>query len=400
MPWSELIDESLERDMVEWRRHIHANPELSFKEHVTTGFIAELLADWDVVSERPLETGVVARLKGAGPGARVALRADIDALPIIEQNTFDFVSGNPGVMHACGHDGHTAILLGVTRVLARLQGRFKGVIVLLFQPAEERLNGGAQGFLAAGALEGVDAALGLHLWSGMETGRVSARSGPVFASTDEFKITLRGRGGHGAYPHQATDSVVAGAHIVTQLQTLVSRRVDPLAPAVVTVGSFHAGTAFNIIPDRAELVGTVRTLSPTAREQVRQELDRMVVAGAAALGVSAEVDYTQGNPVLVNDHEISALVRAAAQGVVKESSLVQEPPAMGGDDFAFIAERIPSCYFMVGAGNEDVGSKFPHHHPQFTIDEAALSVGARVLLDSVERALRTLEPAGVAPSTG
>ena len=294
MAWSELIDEEVERRMIEWRRHLHRHPELSFQEFKTTEFIAEILAEWDIVAERPLPTGVVARIQGGLPGPRIAVRADIDALPITEQNTFEFASQNPGVMHACGHDGHTAMLLGVTDVLRRLQPQIAGEIVLLFQPAEEQLDGGAQGFLAAGALDGVDAVLGLHLWAGLDTGKVSIRSGPIMASTDEFKITIHGQGGHGAYPHQTADALVAAGYLITQLQTIVSRRIDPLEPAVVTVGTIHAGTAFNVITDRAELTGTVRTHSEPVRDRVSAELERVVTQGLSGLGVTAELRYRRG----------------------------------------------------------------------------------------------------------
>jgi amidohydrolase len=389
MAWSELIDEDVERRMVEWRRRLHKNPELSFKEFNTTEFIADLLSEWDIVSERPLPTGVVARIQGGRPGPRIAVRADIDALPITEENTFEFTSRNPGVMHACGHDGHTAILLGVTDVLRRLQPQLAGEIVLLFQPAEEQLDGGAQGFLSAGALEGVDAVLGLHLWAGLETGKVSVRSGPILASTDEFKITVHGEGGHGAYPHQTADALVAAGYLITQLQTIVSRRIDPFEPAVVTLGTIHAGTAFNVITDRAELTGTVRTASESARNRASSELERVVTKGLAGLAVTAELRYRRGNPVLVNDEGVTEIVRQAARTTLPDGAVVQEPLSMGGDDFAFLAQRVPGSYFFVGSQNADLGSDFPHHHPRFTVDEAALAIGARVLANSIERVLGT-----------
>jgi amidohydrolase len=292
-------------------------------------------------------------------------------------------------MHACGHDGHTAILLGVTDVLRRLQPQLAGEIVLLFQPAEEQLDGGAQGFLAAGALEGVDAVLGLHLWAGLETGKVSVRSGPILASTDEFKITVHGQGGHGAYPHQTADALVAAGYLITQLQTIVSRRIDPFEPAVVTLGTIHAGTAFNVITDRAELTGTVRTASESARNRASSELERVVTKGLAGLDVTAELRYRRGNPVLVNDEGMTEIVRQAAGATLPDGAVVEEPPSMGGDDFAFLAQRVPGSYFFVGSRNAEQGSDFPHHHPRFTVDEAALAIGARVLANSIERVLGT-----------
>jgi amidohydrolase len=319
----------------------------------------------------------------------------MDGLPILETADVPYKSTHSGVMHACGHDGHTAMLLGVTDVLRRLQPQIAGEIVLLFQPAEEQLDGGAQGFLAAGVLEGVDAVLGLHLWAGLETGKVSVRSGPIMASTDEFKITVHGQGGHGAYPHQTADALVAAGYLITQLQTIVSRRIDPIEPAVITVGTIHAGTAFNVITDRAELTGTVRTHSEPVRDRVSAELERVVTQGLSGLGVTAELRYRRGNPVLVNDVAITEIVRQAALGTVTHAAVVEEPPSMGGEDFAFLAQQVPGSYFLVGSRNSDLGSDFPHHHPRFTVDEAALSIGARVLANSIEQALSS---ASLAPA--
>lgn len=385
MAWSELIDAGAEQEMIAWRRHLHAHPELSFQERETTRYVSERLAELDIAAERPCETGVVARLRGDLPGPTIALRADIDALPIQEQNDFAFASTAPGKMHACGHDGHTAIVLGVAKVLSRLRGSIAGEVRLLFQPAEEVIPGGARALLDAGALEGVDRVVGLHLWSGFRTGLVSVRQGPIMASTDEFRLTVRGPGGHGAFPHQTPDSLVAAAAIVGQLQTVVSRRIDPLAPAVVTVGTFRGGTAFNIIPSEVSLTGTVRALDEDVRTRIQAELTRTVEHTALAHDVTVELEYKRGNPTVVNDAATTAVVNEAATAVMGEEAVFAAEPAMGGDDFGFYSETIPSAYFWVGARNPDVGAEFPHHHPRFTVDEASLAIAARVVLASLER---------------
>lgn len=382
--------------MVEWRRHLHAHPELSFEEHETTAFVCDLLRGWGIAPQTPLATGAVASIEGSAPGPTVALRADIDALPIHEQNEFEFASRLSSCMHACGHDGHTAILLGVAKVLSSIRTSLKGTVRLLFQPAEERLGGGAQGLIAAGVLGGVHCILGLHLWSGLDTGCIAARDGPVMASTDEFRVRIRGRGGHGALPHETIDALMAGAQIVCDLQTVVSRRVDPLAPAVVTVGTFHAGTAFNVIPGEASLTGTVRALSEDVRGLIRQEIERIVTHGARAFGAEPEYIYVEGNPVLVNDAAVVKLVAGAAASVLGDSKVVAIPPLMAGDDFAFYAQRVPAAFIFVGTRNSTVGSVYPHHHPRFTIDEASLRVGAQVLLASLEQLQTRRAPLGQA----
>lgn len=384
MSWADTVDAGLERQAVEWRRHLHAHPEASFEEHETTDFIARHLAEWGIEVEKPLATGVVGHIRGAKPGPVVALRADIDALTMQEENQFEYASKTQGRMHACGHDGHTAILLAVARFLSSLPDKPWGEVRLLFQPAEERINGGAQGFLEAGMLRDVDLVLGLHLMSTLDTGFVSVREGPIMASTDEFRVSVRGRGGHGAFPHQAVDPLVAGAQLICELQTVVSRGVDPLEPAVLTVGTFHAGTAFNIIPEEATFTGTVRTLSEPVRDRIKRDLERIVSYGAKALGAEADLEYIDGNPVVVNDPGATRLMADVAAEIVGKDHVVSMPPMMGGDDFAFYAQRVPSSYVFVGTRNAEAGSTFPHHHPRFTIDERSLGTGIRIMLEALQ----------------
>ncbi len=386
MDWSEHADAALLQEMIGWRRHLHANPEVSFEEHQTTAFIAHLLDAWNVPYDRPLKTGVVAHITGSRPGPVVAVRADIDALPIQEENDFDFASQYPGRMHACGHDGHTAVLLGLTKVLAEIRDQVYGEIRLIFQPAEEVIASGARHLIEKGILKDVKIALGLHLWSNLETGKVSLRAGPIMASTDEFKITVIGSGGHAAQPHETVDSLVIASSLVGELQTLVSRRTDPLEPAVVTVGTFHAGSASNVVPGRAELTGTVRTLSDRARELIERELSTLARGHARAQGADVEVTYVRGNPSVVNHGGLSEFLRPALTAAAgAEERLVSLPPIMGGEDFAYYGEVVPSMFFFVGARNPEVGAVFPHHHPRFTVDERALDVGVRCFLEALER---------------
>ncbi len=385
MDWIERVDEDLEQQLVLWRRHLHAHPELSFQEHETTALIADLLQQWDIPFERPLATGVVAKIHGAKPGPTVAVRCDIDALPIQEENAFDFASTTPGHMHACGHDGHTAILLGLAKILSDVRNEIHGEIRLLFQPAEEVVESGARHFIEQGVLTGVDAIVGLHLMSDLSVGKISLRSGAIMASMDEFTITVVGSGGHGAFPHQTRDALVIAASLVGELQTLVSRRVDPLQPAVVSVGAFHAGTVFNVISGRAELCGTVRTLSESVRDLLESETKNIATQHAAALGAVATTTYRRGSPSLVNDESLIELLRPAAVATVSEKMVVSMAPIMGGEDFAHYTRIVPGAFAFIGARNPDVGADHPHHHPRFTIDETALPIGLRFLLNSLER---------------
>ena len=385
MDWTESVDDGLVEQLIAWRRALHTNPELSFEEHETTEFIVRHLEAWNIQVERPLPTGVVAHIKGPRPGPTIAVRCDIDALPIQEENQFDFASKRLGVMHACGHDGHTAVLLGLAKVLSEVQSEIRGEVRLLFQPAEEVVESGARQFIEKGVIVGVDAILGLHLMSGIEVGKISLREGAIMASTDRFKITITGSGGHGAFPHQTIDALVIAASLVGELQTLVSRRIDPLEPSVVSVGSFHAGTAFNVISGRAELTGTVRSLSETTRNVLESELKRIAKGHPKAHGATAAVKYERGNPPLVNNAVLVNYLLPSAAAAVGRDNLSSVPPVMGGEDFAHYSQKIPSVFAFVGSRNADVGADFPHHHPRFTVDERSLAIGLRYYLDALER---------------
>jgi amidohydrolase len=384
--WSARVDGELEEKMREWRRRFHAHPELGFEEYETTKHIIHLLESWRIPHEQPLKTGVVARVRGAASGPTVALRCDIDALPIQEENTsFDFASGVPGRMHACGHDAHTAILLGAAKTLADIRDDLQGEVRLLFQPAEELISGGARKFVEAGVLEGVDALVGLHVQGEVDVGTISLREGPILASDDQFAIEIIGSAGHGASPHLTVDSVRIAAGLVEELQTLISRRVDPLEAAVLTVGTLHAGTAYNIVAGRAEMSGTVRTFSSAVRNQLDKELTSLASAYARAHGAEAVVRYTRGSPAVVNHSELVDFLRPAASAVVGPDRVLRVPPSMGAEDFAYYGEVVPSAFVQIGARPPESGTSFPHHHPRFTIDEHCLGVGLRFYLEVLER---------------
>jgi amidohydrolase len=368
--------------VVEWRRHLHRHPELSYAERETAEFVATTLAGFGVEVTRPCENAVVGRLAGRAAGPTIALRADIDALPIAEESGVEFASERPGAMHACGHDGHTAMLLGAARELSS-SGVERGEVRFLFQPAEERAPGGARPLVEAGAMDGVDFVYGCHLWTPLEYGRVAAVPGPFMAAADFFTLAISGQGGHGGLPHLATDTVAIAAAVVTNLQQIVARRIDPLAAAVVTIGSFHAGEAPNVIPGRAELSGTARSFDPAVRARLRELVEDVVRGVCSAHGAAYELDYVFGYDPVVNDERATELVRS----VVDEAMLTPLEPIMGGDDFSAYLAEAPGCYAFIGAGSEASGAVHPHHHPRFRIDERALAVGVRLHVDVARRAL-------------
>jgi amidohydrolase len=364
----------VEDDVIAWRRHLHRNPELSFHEHGTAAFVAETLEGFGLDVERPTETGVLARIGGGGPV--VALRADIDALPIEERSGVEFASERPGAMHACGHDGHTAMLLGAAKELSRRE--LAGQVRLIFQHAEEIAPGGARDLVAAGAMQDVDFVYGCHLWTPLEYGKIAAMPGPFMAAADFFTIAITGKGGHAGLPHTATDTIAAAAELVGSLQHIVSRRIDPLAPAVVTIGSLHAGHAPNVIPGRAELAGTTRSFDAGVRERLPELIEEIGRSVCAAHGAGFELDFVFGFDPVVNDERATEHVR----GVIDPDQLVALDPIMGGDDFSAYLAETPGCYAFVGAGGE-----YPHHHPRFRIDERALAIGTRLHVDVATRAL-------------
>lgn len=375
-------------EVVHTRRDLHRHPELAHRETRTAGIVAERCRSLGYAVRTGVGgTGVLADLGGAGPGPTLLYRADMDALPIDERRDGRTVrSAVPGVMHACGHDGHMAIALGVAAVMAGLRDAWRGRLRLCFQPAEEVATG-ALPMIEAGALEGVERALGIHLWSGLDTGRVAVTPGPIFGSADEFRILVRGRGGHGGLPHLSVDPVVAASHVVIALQSLTSREVAPDVPAVVTVGLIRGGQAFNVIAEEVELRGTVRASDEALRRHLLGRVEAVAVAVAGALRAEASYALIAGCPPVVNDAEVAECVRRAASAVVGEEHVDVARPLTVGDDMAYFLERVPGCYFLVGAGEPGREERPPHHHPAFDIDERCLEVGvavvSRALLDTL-----------------
>lgn len=385
MPLKERV-QAMAQDLVTWRRYLHAHPELSFQETGTSRYIQSHLARLGIPYTVPAGTSVVGLIEGRRPGKTVAIRADIDALPIQEENTFEFRSTRPGVMHACGHDGHTAILMGVAELLAA-KPDFPGRIKLVFQQAEEQPPGGARALVEAGVLADVDHVIGPHLISDIPTGRAAILDGAQMASADNFTARFVGKGGHGAAPHQTIDATVVAASAIVNLQTVVSRRVDPLLPAVVTVGEMRSGSAPNIIAQVATLRGTMRALDDATRELLHAEVRRVLEATATTFGAGVEVEMEWGYPVLVNHPHEAELFREVAREVLGADGLQETRPFMGGEDFAYYLRERPGAFLFLGCRNEAKGSCWPHHHPRFTIDEDALPHGVELLTRTALRLL-------------
>lgn len=376
--------------LIRTRRDLHRHPELAFREHRTAGIIAERLrAAGYEVRTGVAETGVVGTLRGgAGDGPTLLLRADMDALPVREECAHDFVSTITGAMHACGHDAHVAIGLAVAERLARSRERWAGTVKYVFQPAEE-IGAGALRMIEEGVLEGVDAALGLHVWLGLPSGVVGVVPGPLMASSAEFDLTLRGRGGHGAIPHETIDAVYVGSQVVTALQGVVSRGISPLESAVVSVGAFQAGDAHNVIADTAVLRGTARAFDPGICAELPRRIEQVVAGVCAALGAEYTFQYQQSTPPTVNDAGVAEQVRLAAEAAVGAERVRTDPAVrtMAAEDFGEFLARVPGCYFFVGARNEEIGAVHPHHSPRFDVCESALPVGVEVLERAALRVL-------------
>jgi amidohydrolase len=376
-----VTEDSVRETVIGWRRYLHQHPELSFHEERTARFIAETLASFGGLEiTRPTPTSVVARLKGARPGPVLAMRADIDALPIEERNSHDFVSTNPGVMHACGHDGHTSMMLGAAKVLAGRKDDIAGEVRFVFQHAEELNPGGAEELVKAGVMDGVDMVIGAHLWLPMPYGQVGVRSGALMAAPDNFVITVSGAGGHAAIPHETVDSIAIAAQVITNLQHVVARNVDPLAPAVVSVTRIAGGTTYNVIPGQVELAGTVRTFDETLRAKIPELMKRIVAGITAAHGATFTFEYDRGYRPVHNDERATELLRRAVTRALGSEVLVEATPTMGGEDFSAYQQKVPGSFFFIGARNEERGITNPHHHECFDIDERALDSGTRIFV--------------------
>jgi amidohydrolase len=385
---AEVVSQFLPRELdglLGLRRDLHAHPELSWKEERTADKLERALIALgarDVA--RVAGTGVVGRLPGREPGSpTIAIRGDIDALPIQEETKLPFASSVNGVMHACGHDVHATWTIGAGMLLSREPAL--GDVVLVLQPAEE-VGAGARAILESGALDGIKNIFGGHVDRRFEVGQIVADDGPLAASADEFRIELVGQGAHGARPHESADPIVGAAALIMELQTIVSRRVDPSDPAVVSVGHIHSGTASTVIPERALLTGTLRATTPRTRALLRAEVQRLAESVAVSHRLTATVTLPVGTPPVVNDPKVAAIARAAAASLVGERNVVPFGLTnMGGEDFAFYQERVPGCFLRIGA-REPGGERTPAHSPRFTVAEGAIFVGAAVLAECARRA--------------
>ncbi|WP_226594009.1 M20 metallopeptidase family protein [Microseira wollei] len=411
---------SLQPRLVEWRRKLHQRPELGFKENLTAEFISQKLSEWGITHQTGIaKTGIVATIEGKqqdsippcppltrGESQQIppcppltrgeshiqkpkvlAIRADMDALPIQEENDVPYRSQQDGMMHACGHDGHIAIALGTAYFLSQHREAFSGTVKIIFQPAEEG-PGGAKPMIEAGVLTNpdVDAIIGLHLWNNLPLGTLGIRTGALMAATESFICKIHGKGGHGAIPHQTVDSIVVGAQIVNALQTIVSRNVNPIDSAVVTVGRFHAGKAVNVIADTAEIAGTVRYFNPELGKLIPQRIEQIIAGICASHGAKYELDYNGLYPPVINNADIAEMVRSVGLDIVETPlGIVPECQTMGGEDMSFFLQAVPGCYFFLGSANPELGLAYPHHHPRFDFDETALGMGVEMFVRCVEK---------------
>ena len=367
--------------MVEWRRHFHQNPELSYKEKETSKFIASYLKELGLEVKTNIGGyGLTGLLEGSESGPTIALRADMDALPIQdEKEDCEYRSKVPGVMHACGHDGHMAVLMGAATVLKRLQKQVKGNIVFLFQPAEEQPPGGAIKMIEEGVLENVDSIYGLHLWSPLPYGTIGYCYDRMLASADQFEIEIIGKGGHGGIPHTAVDSVVVASQVVVQLQSIISRQIDPLQSGVISVGKIEGGEAFNVIADRCKLWGTTRSFDETIREELLEKIENVVKSVCQIYGATYEFRVLRGYPPLINHPtEVKRVLKVAKQIVQEDKQLVEIDPVMGAEDFAYYLQKKPGAFFVIGAAKKT--DNVPHHHPRFDIDERGMKMGAELFV--------------------
>lgn len=361
--------EDLTSQIIQWRRDFHRYPEVAFEELKTSSVIRDFLESLGMPVITFAKTGLRGVLEGKPGGRTVALRADIDALPLKEEGDKEYISQNPEAAHACGHDGHMAILMGVAKLLSQRTDSFQGKVVFLFQPSEERIPGGAKQMIEEGALEDVNAIFGLHLWQPLPTGCVGIVKGAMMAQPDKFSIIVKGKGGHGSMPHQTVDPILVASHLVVNIQSIVSRNIDPLKPAVVSFGTVNGGTIYNIIPSEVNLTGTVRSFDSSIQSLAEERLKEITETTCKAFGATAEFQYEKGYPPLVNDEAMVDFFLEVAGETLGEEKIKAIDPVMGGEDFAYFLQKIPGAFFFFGMGN---GMEFPHHHPAFDIDENAL----------------------------
>lgn len=380
----EKIHQSIDQiyeEMVNIRRYLHQYPELSFHETKTAAYIANYYEQLGLPYQKNVGgNGVVAKLGGKKPGKTVALRADFDALPIQDEKDVSYKSKVDGVMHACGHDGHTATLLSLAKVMKDYQHDLPGTILFLHQHAEELVPGGAKSIIETGVLDEADAVFGTHLWSTTPFGVIQTSKGPFMAGADRFEIKLQGNGGHGGYPHKTKDTLVVGAELISQLQKIVSRMIDPIQTAVLTIGEFHAGNNFNIIADQAFLSGTVRYFDVDVQTQIIKQIEKTLKGICIANDITYTLDYSKGYPPLVNHKEQAELVIESSKQVKEVVKAEYVEPNMAGEDFAYYLLNKPGAYFFTGASTGE--NSYPHHHPKFDINEKAMPVAAKTLISA------------------
>ena len=382
--------QALNDELVERRRDFHKHPELAFQEHRTAGIVADELNQLGLEVQTGVgKTGVVGILEGAAEGPTVLYRADMDALPIQELNSAEYASSAPGKMHACGHDGHTAIALGIAKLLSNHRAELGGRVKFVFQPAEE-VGGGAASMVADGVLEAPkpDYTLGIHLWNDLEVGQVSVVSGPTMSGAGVFEITITGKGGHGAMPHQTADPIVCGAQLILALQTIVSRNVDPLDMVVITIGTLNGGTARNIIPQTVSLTGSFRIFREATRELVQRRIREVCEGVAAAHSCRADIDFPMGIGAIINDAEVTERARAVFAGYGEHVQVVNQP-WMASEDVGLLMQRNPSAYLLVGSANRERELDYPHHHPRFDFDEAVLPLSVGLMSAAIADYLDT-----------
>jgi len=367
----------IEDEIIKWRRDIHQHPETGFKEKRTSKKIREMLKKWGYEVEEPLKTGVVGLLRGkkSDEFKTLAIRADIDALPLKELNDLPYRSQNEGVMHACGHDAHTAIALGTAKIMAKYKDEIKGNIKFIFQPAEEG-PGGAEPMVEKGVMNDVDMIFALHVNPDIAAGKFAYKAGALMAAPDEFKIKVKGKGTHGAHPDQGIDPVVLGSHLVLALQEIVSREIEALEPVILTCGTFHAGTKNNIIPDEAEITGTVRTLNPEIRKIMKEKIERTSKGITASFGADIDIEYNFNYPVLINDEDAMNFAKGILLDILDDKDLVElKKPSMGGEDFSYYLQKKPGAYVYLGTYNHEKKADKPLHNAHFNIDESTMSLG-------------------------
>ncbi|WP_289139201.1 amidohydrolase [uncultured Brevibacillus sp.] len=387
MSWNaEKLAAEVAEQVVAWRRYLHQHPELSFQEDKTSQYVYEVLESFgNLELSRPTKTSIVARLIGSEPGKVLGIRADIDALPIHEENEVPYASSQPGVMHACGHDGHTAMLLGTAKILSGYKDKIKGEVRFIFQHAEELPPGGAAEIVRSGAADGMDSIIGIHLASYLPVGKFGVLYGALTSSTDRFDITIQGKGGHSSQPEMTVDPIVIGASVISHLQQIVSRNVSALDKVVISVTMLNAGTAYNIIPDTLTITGSTRCFDEEIRKNIPIWIEKIVKGITDAHGASYEFTYSLGYTSVVNDQKVTKLMEDTIRERWGEEDIVFIDPVMPGEDFSEYLKKAPGCFIQLGAGNPDKGFTYPHHHPRFDFDEDCLVRGVELFIRAAEK---------------